>query len=77
MSKQKRFEFIAIILVAFAGMIGFAAGPASAAVFDLQTGVITKTMPDGQVITFWGFGLQGGAVTVPGPVLTVPPGTRL
>ncbi len=74
MRKKRELDFIAAFLIGLAGVICFAISPASAVVFDLQTGVITKNMPDGQVITFWGFGLQGGAVTVPGPVLTVPPG---
>jgi FtsP/CotA-like multicopper oxidase with cupredoxin domain len=31
-------------------------------------------MPDTVQIPMWGFGLQGGSVTVPGPELVVPPG---
>jgi len=31
-------------------------------------------MPDGTVVTMWGFGFTGGPITVPGPELVVPPG---
>lgn len=55
---------------------------ALAATFNLKAGTTTKTMPDGAVVTMWGFALgtdSGGTVTygdvtVPGPTLTVPPG---
>ena len=51
------------------------AGISSAAVFNLQTGVIHKIMPDTlEDVTMWGFGLQGGPITVPGPLLVIPPG---
>jgi hypothetical protein len=53
------------------------AGQASAVSYDLCTGVTTKTMPDGTVVTMWGYGMDAGAPclpTVPGPQLTVPPG---
>ena len=49
-------------------------GMSSAVTVDLQAGAITKTMPDGTAITMWGYGLQGGPVTVPGPTIVVPPG---
>ena len=49
-------------------------GTSLAAVYDLQTGVIVKTMPDGTEVTMWGFGLPGGPIQVPGPVLEVPAG---
>jgi FtsP/CotA-like multicopper oxidase with cupredoxin domain len=51
-----------------------------AAEFYLRADVTTKTMPDGAVIPMWGFaldtafGADDGTVTVPGPILTVPPG---
>jgi hypothetical protein len=62
-----------IFLVAMVILLG-TAGLSSAAVFNLKTGSITKTMPDGAMIPMWGFGLQTGNVTVPGPELVVPPG---
>src|SRR4030042_2095495 len=62
-----------LFLIGLVMLLG-TAGLSSAAVFDLQTGAITKTMPDATQIPMWGFGLQGGAVTVPGPELVVPPG---
>jgi FtsP/CotA-like multicopper oxidase with cupredoxin domain len=49
-------------------------GTSLAAVYDLQTGVIVKTMPDGTEVTMWGFGIAGGPIQVPGPVLEVPAG---
>jgi len=53
--------------------------PAPSGVYYLRAGTTTKTMPDGQMITMWGFavdsnfGAADGVVTVPGPLLTVPP----
>ena len=50
-------------------------GTASAATFILRAGVMTKTMPDTlEVVTMWGFGQDAGPISVPGPILTVPPG---
>jgi FtsP/CotA-like multicopper oxidase with cupredoxin domain len=46
--------------------------------YYLRADATTKTMPDGQTVTMWGFaldsafGAKDGAVTVPGPILTVP-----
>jgi archaellum component FlaF (FlaF/FlaG flagellin family) len=46
----------------------------------LRTGIITNTMPDGSNVVMWAFaqdsafGAGDGALTVPGPTLTVPPG---
>lgn len=45
-----------------------------AAQFNLTAGAVSVTMPDGVSITMWGFGLDGQTPTVPGPLLTVPPG---
>lgn len=42
--------------------------------YDLVTGEFDKLMADGVTVPMWGFGLSGQAVTVPGPVLTVPVG---
>ncbi|RPJ61452.1 MAG: hypothetical protein EHM23_06890 [Acidobacteria bacterium] len=63
------------------------AGTCLAATYNLRTGTVTKTMPDGLVVTMWGFGLDSydlgaggglvlvnGPIQVPGPELTVPPG---
>lgn len=50
-------------------------GPLQAATYNLYADVTPLTMPDtGEVVSMWGFGLQGGPVTIPGPLLTVPPG---
>lgn len=42
--------------------------------YDLVAGEFDTLMPDGVTVRMWGFGLSGQAVTVPGPVLTVPVG---
>lgn len=48
---------------------------ATAAVYNLRAGTTPVTLPDGTQTTMWGYGLVGApAVTVPGPVLDVPPG---
>ena len=57
-------------LVVFISLVGVS----SALTVDLQAGPVTKAMPDGEEITMWGFGLQGGLATVPGPTLVIPPG---
>jgi FtsP/CotA-like multicopper oxidase with cupredoxin domain len=60
-----------------------ASAMAAETVYNLRADVTTVTMPDGAVITMWGFaqdsafGVEDGTVTVPGPVLTVPPGDSL
>lgn len=46
--------------------------------YDFRADVTTKTMPDGEVVTMWGFaddtlsGPGNGIVTVPGPIIEVP-----
>jgi FtsP/CotA-like multicopper oxidase with cupredoxin domain len=48
---------------------------ASAATFDLKADRVTQPMPDGSLVEMWGFGLLADLeVSVPGPVLVVPPG---
>jgi FtsP/CotA-like multicopper oxidase with cupredoxin domain len=68
------------------GNTGTALAPASAttggtkkgAEYFLRADTTTKIMPDGRVITMWGFaldsafGAKDGQVTVPGPLLAVP-----
>ncbi|MHC4616860.1 MAG: hypothetical protein ACYTEQ_03810 [Planctomycetota bacterium] len=68
------------------GNTGTASAPASAttggtkigAEYFLRAGTTTKIMPDGEVVTMWGFaldsafGAKDGQVTVPGPLLAVP-----
>lgn len=49
--------------------------PASAAVYNLRAGTTTVTLPDTTQVTMWGYGLVGSPmVSVPGPVLEIPPG---
>jgi FtsP/CotA-like multicopper oxidase with cupredoxin domain len=50
------------------------ATPSFALEVDMVAGSVNVAMPDGTVVPMWGFGLAGGAITVPGPVLEVPPG---
>jgi FtsP/CotA-like multicopper oxidase with cupredoxin domain len=58
------------------------AGTLPGAVYYLRADTITKVMPDGQPVVMWGFaadsafGAEDGQVTVPGPLLTVPPNHR-
>jgi FtsP/CotA-like multicopper oxidase with cupredoxin domain len=57
-------------------LLAVAASAVSAAEFKLKAEATTVTMPDGQVIAMWGFGFNYAAtdqVSVPGPVLKVPP----
>lgn len=69
-----------IILLLIASIL--LAGTSLAAEFYLWAGENTKTMPDGEVIPMWGFALDpdndlatlDGNVTVPGPILEIPPG---
>jgi FtsP/CotA-like multicopper oxidase with cupredoxin domain len=66
---------IAIRLIHFLLLLtAIGVGTSLAAVYDLQTGVIVKTMPDGTAVTMWGFGIAGGPIQVPGPVLEIPAG---
>lgn len=65
-----------LTLAAIGGLLSLA-GNAGAVSFDLCAGVATKTMPDGNTITMWGYGLDTGSpcpVNVPGPPLNVPVG---
>jgi len=74
--KRLRWRNAALGLVALLA----AAAPTSAATVFLRAATVTKTMPDGQTVTFWAFaqdsafGAGDGALTVPGPRLVVPPG---
>lgn len=65
LSVQIVFIMIAVILLA---------SPSFAAVFNLRADETTVTMPDGAIIPMWGFALDAGPVTVPGPFLVMPPG---
>ena len=51
-----------------------AACPAAAVEFHLRAEQTMLHMPDGRDVPMWGFALDAEAVTIPGPVLTVPPG---
>ncbi len=53
------------------------AARAAETVVNLRAATTTVTMPDGAVVTMWGYALGAGAVTVPGPPITVPPGNTL
>ncbi len=64
------------------GALALAGGSAQAATFNLCAGTTSKTMPDGVVVSMWGFALDDdanltngcgtGVVQVPGPALNVP-----
>jgi FtsP/CotA-like multicopper oxidase with cupredoxin domain len=61
-------------------LLGAAAPSPFAATVFLRAGEVIKTMPDGKVVTFWGFaqdssfGAADGTLTVPGPRINVLPG---
>ena len=52
-------------------------GAASAIEVTLVAQEFNKPMPDGTVVTMWGYARQGEAPTVPGPVIRVPAGDSL
>lgn len=54
-------------------VVALAVGSAQAqqTVVDLKVGTTTLTMPDSQVIPMWGYGLVGGDINVPGPVIDI------
>ena len=54
--------------------LAFSSSSASAANVNLFAGTKIITMPDGQDITMWGFGLAPGSITIPGPQITITPG---
>jgi hypothetical protein len=66
----KKLRSLIITLIAFTVMTT----PSFAAVFNLRAETTTLSMPDGAVITMWGFALGKNPVTIPGPTLEVPPG---
>src|SRR5512139_3176985 len=53
-----------------------AAGSAAAATYDLVAMPFVKAMPDGTLVTMWGYAMDGAAPvpTAPGPALVVPAG---
>lgn len=75
-------KWTGFLIAGIAGLLGLAA-TSFAADFYLVAKEFTKTMPDGQMITMWGFatdadsdlGTDGGETAIsPGPVLEVPQG---
>jgi len=50
---------------------------AATVTYNLTAGSTTVTMPDGTPMLMWGFGLDGGPITVPGPVLEASEGDDL
>lgn len=64
------------VLLALVLLLAAAVGTASAATYSLCAGQGTLTMPDAQVVTVWGLGLDTGGQcvpTIPGPTLRVDP----
>ena len=74
---------LGLLLGLLACVLSPALSNAAETVYNLRADVTTVTMPDGEVVTMWGFaqdsafGVEDGTVTVPGPKLTVPPGDTL
>jgi len=64
-------------LLLSAAFLLLTAGVSQAVTYNLTAGSVTKTMPDGTPVLMWGFGLDNGPVTVPGPELHVPSGGSL
>lgn len=64
---------LTLALLAAAATI-LAARSSSAIVYDLTADETVVSMADGTNVTMWAFGLAGDPVTVPGPLLEVPPG---
>ena len=64
-------------LVTGAMLLSLGGGVAFATSYDLVAGQTTATMPDGTVVTMWGYGIVGdpNGITVPGPPLVVTDGT--
>ena len=75
MSREIWIKALSSIIAAVA-LTTMIASPSFGSVFNLKADVTTMTMPDGNVITMWGFGLDGGSATIPGPMLIVPPGDK-
>ena len=67
---MRKVSLIFLVLAFLAAMVG----TASAVTYNLRAESFTMTMPDTSVVTMWGFALDAGAPSVPGPVLTVLPG---
>ncbi|HUS72726.1 MAG TPA: hypothetical protein VMY06_06620 [Sedimentisphaerales bacterium] len=69
------------ILLAVVTLLAMA-GASPGAEYYLRADTTTKIMPDGQTVVMWGFaldsafGAEDGQVTVPGPLLTVPPNQK-
>lgn len=76
----KRVRIAAITLLV---LITAMAGMSSAITVNLRADTTEVTMPDGKVVTMWGFaedsgfGVEDGTVMVPGPAIDVPPGDTL
>src|SRR5512143_3446949 len=64
-------------LLLSAAFLLLTAGVSQAVTYNLTAGSVTKTMPDGTPVLMWGFGLDNGPITVPGPELHVPSGGSL
>jgi len=55
--------------------VGLTQGLSFAATYELKADTVVVSMPDATDVTMWGFGLFADPeVTIPGPILQVPPG---
>jgi len=63
-----------VLVILAAAFLAFASSSASAANVTLFAGTKIITMPDGQNVTMWGFGLAPGSIEIPGPQITITPG---
>lgn len=77
---RKHTNYLRVIkrLMLSMAIVAAMAGPSFAVEYDLKADFVTKTMPDGTQVVMWGFGLLADAeVSVPGPLLVVPPGDNV
>lgn len=65
-------KLISIIIILFSFVL--ISSKAIAVTFQLKAAAKNLTLPDGTTVPMWGFGLKGTPITIPGPLLEVPPG---
>lgn len=65
-------KLISLIIVLF--NLVLISSQVNAVTFQLRAAVKNLTLPDGTKVPMWGFGLKGSPITIPGPLLEVPPG---
>ena len=77
MHTRRRKRFLVLLLAVVVVMSTAGISHAAAVIYDLTADTTTVTMPDGTPVPIWGFALDGGPVTAPGPVLEANDGDDL